>query len=352
MTIEYRHILPSSAWKKELTRSAYGETLVELGKENPRVVVLDADLAESTLTKHFRAAFPRRFIEMGIAEQNMIATAAGLSTTGLIPFLSSYAIFLTGRAWDQCRNTVDYSRCNVKIAAAHGGISVGKDGPSHQSMEDLSNMLSLVNMTVVVPADQQETRKVTRWAADYDGPVYFRLGREKVPSLTTLETPFEHGRAQEVVSGADGAIIACGIMLSQAVLAAEMLAEDGIYTRVLNMPTLKPIDDEAVFQAADETVAMVTAEEHSVYGGLGSIVSRLAANRRNRVPVVPVAIMNEYLPSGPPDDLLEIAGLTSCDIAAAMLRSLALARGSYKLGSLEITPNLTSREIYRLKYLY
>lgn len=350
MSIEYRHILPSSAWKKELTRSAYGETLVELGKENPRVVVLDADLAESTLTKHFRAAFPSRFIEMGIAEQNMISTAAGLSTTGLIPFLSSYAIFLTGRAWDQCRNTVDYSRCNVKIAAAHGGISVGKDGPSHQSMEDLSNMLSLVNMTVVVPADQQETRKVTRWAAEYDGPVYFRLGREKVPSLTTPETPFEHGKALEVVSGDDGTVIACGIMLSQAVLAAEILADDGIYTRVLNMPTLKPVDGEAIFQAADETSALVTAEEHSIYGGLGSIVSRLIVNRTNRVPVVPIAIMNEYLTSGPPEDLLGIACLTPSDIAAAVLRSLALARGGFKLNNILITPELSVNDIRSLKY--
>ncbi len=348
MTIEYRHILPSSAWKKELTRSAYGETLVELGKENSKVVVLDADLAESTLTKHFRAAFPDRFIEMGIAEQNMIATAAGLSTTGLIPFLSSYAIFLTGRAWDQCRNTVDYSGCNVKIAAAHGGISVGKDGPSHQSMEDLSNMLSLVNMTVVVPADQNETRKVTRWAADYEGPVYFRLGREKVPTLTMPDTPFEHGKALEVVSGNDGAIIACGIMLSQAVIAAEMLAERGIYTRVINMPTLKPIDEEAIWRAADETGALVTAEEHSIYGGLGSIVSRLAVNRRNRVPVVPIAIMNEYLTSGPPEDLLDIAGLTSKDIASAVLRSLALARGSYQFGSMEIRPELSVKQIRKM----
>ncbi len=324
MSVKYNHILPSNQWEKELTRKAYGETLVELGSKNPKVMVLDADLAQSTLTRFFRSEFPDRFIEMGIAEQNMIAAAAGLSKTGWIPFLSSYAIFLTGRAWDQCRNTVDYARCNVKIAAAHGGISVGKDGPSHQSMEDLSNMLSLVNMTVIVPADKHEAVKVTRWAAEYEGPVYFRLGREKVPTVTKPETPFEHGKALEVVSGGEGTIIACGIMLSEAVKAAEELAKEGIYCRILNMHTLKPIDEAAIIRAAAETGAIVTAEEHSIYGGLGSIVARIVSASEHRVPVMPVAIMNRYLTSGPPEELLEIAGLTYRDIIGAMKRGLAL----------------------------
>lgn len=350
MKIQYNHILPSDQWKKELTRHAYGETLVELGFTNEKIVVLDADLAESTLTRYFRAVLPDRFFEMGIAEQNMIATAAGLSKTGFIPFLSSYAIFLTGRAWDQCRNTVDYARCNVKIAAAHGGISVGKDGPSHQSMEDLSNMLSLVNMTVVVPCDQKETRKVTTWAAEYEGPVYFRLGREKVPTLTTDDTPFVHGQALEVVEGSDGTIIACGIMLAQAVLAAELLSLDGIYPRVLNMATLKPIDVEAIHSAADETGAIVTAEEHSIYGGLSSIVARVVCSSHWRVPVIPVAIENRYLTSGPPEDLLEIAGLTYLDIAAALLKSLAMTRGEFDAGGVRILPEMEKGEIRELKF--
>lgn len=350
MSISYQHILPSKDWKYELTREAYGRALVEIGEQNPQVVVLDADLAESTMTKYFRDAQPRRFFEMGIAEQNMIATAAGLAKTDWIPFLSSYAIFLTGRAWDQIRNTVDYARCNVKIAAAHGGISVGQDGPSHQSMEDLSNMLSLVNMTVIVPCDQHETRKVTHWAADYEGPVYFRLGREKVPTLTTPETPFRPGAALEVVAGCDGTIISCGLMLSQAVLAAELLAEDGIYPRVLNMATLKPLDVEAVLAAADETGALVTAEEHSIYGGLASIVARQICESHWRVPVVPIAIMNQYLTSGPPAELLKLAGLTCSDIVAALLKSLALKRGEFRVGDLRISPTMSIGEIKILKF--
>ncbi len=350
MSINYRNIQSSSAWKKELTRQAYGETLVELGNENPRIAVLDADLAQSTLTKYFQQAHPERFFEMGIAEQNMVATAAGLSKTGWIPYLSSYAIFLSGRAWDQCRNTVDYARCNVKIAAAHGGISVGKDGPSHQSMEDLSNMLSLVNMTVIVPCDANETRRVVRWAAGYEGPVYFRMGREKTPTLTALNAPFEVGKAMEFVSGGDGTIIACGIMVAEAVRAAEMLAEDGLFPRVLNLATLKPLDTEAVLAAARETGAIVTAEEHSIYGGLGSLVAGCAASSRWRVPVVPVAIMNHYLTSGPPEELLRIAGLTAPDIAAAVMKSLALVRGELRVGDLVVKPEMGVEAIRKARY--
>lgn len=350
MSIQYRNIPPSNAWKMEMTRQAYGETLVALGNENPRIAALDADLAQSTLTKYFQEAHLERFFEMGIAEQNMVATAAGLSKAGWIPFLSSYAIFLTGRAWDQCRNTVDYARCNVKIAAAHGGISVGKDGPSHQSMEDLSNMLSLVNMKVIVPCDANECRRVVRWAAGYDGPVYFRMGREKTPTMTSPDAPFEIGKATEFVSGGDGTIIACGILVAEAVRAAEMLAEDGIFPRVLNMATLKPLDVDAVLSAARETGAIVTAEEHSIYGGLGSLVSTCVASSRWRAPVVPVAIMNRYLTSGPPEDLLKIAGLTSFDIAAALMKSLALARGELKVGEIGVTPEMSVEEIRKLRY--
>jgi transketolase len=305
----------------ELTRSAYARALVDLGHENPNVVVLDADLSQSTLTKYFAQEFPERFFEMGIAEQDMVTTAAGLSKVGFIPFISSYAIFLTGRAWDQVRNTVDYSECNVKIAAAHGGISVGKDGPTHQSMEDLGNMLSLVNMTVLVPCDHHETYKITKWAADYRGPVYFRQGREKTAMLTAEETPFEHGRALEVVEGNDGTIIATGLMLPRAVMAAYELAREGIFPRVLNMATLKPIDEPAILQAARETGAIITAEEHSIYGGLGSVVARIIVEHFP-VPMKVIAIPNMYLTSGPPEDLLVLAGLTADNIARSLRECL------------------------------
>ena len=304
--------------EKVLTREGYGRTIVELGKVNPRIVVLDADLAESTLTKYFRddPAVKRRFFETGIAEQNMMNTAAGLSLMGFIPFLSSYAQFLASRSLDQLRNTVDYTNCNVKVAAAHGGISVGKDGPSHQSMEDLSNTCALVNMTVIVPCDYYETVKVVRWAADYVGPVYFRLGREPVPIATSPDEEWVHGKASTLFEGEDGTIITCGYMVHKVARAVELLAEEGIHPRVLNMCTLKPIDEEAILAAAAETGAITTAEEHNKWGGLGSIVARVVVESDCRVPMRIVAIPNMYLDSGPPDDLCEMAGLTAENIAA------------------------------------
>jgi transketolase len=306
-------------WKYELTRKGYGDTLVEIGKTNPRVVVLDADLAESTLTKFFRSAYPERFFEMGIAEQNMVGTAAGLSLQGFIPFLSSYAIFLTGRAWDQCRQDVDYQNTNVKLAAAHGGISVGKDGPTHQSMEDLAVMTACTNMTVVVPADYHEAIKTVKWAAEYVGPVYFRLGREKVPMVTDENTPFERGKGHIMVDGPDGTIIACGMMLSRAIEARELLEEEhNLRPRVINMPFLKPIDEELIIKCAKENGPIVTIEEHQIYGGLGSIVARVVVEN-HPVPMRIVGIPNMYLGSGDPEDLLEIAGLTTNNIASKML---------------------------------
>jgi len=306
-------------WQFELTRKAYGETLVELGRENPRIVVLDADLAESTLTKMFRDEFPDRFFEMGIAEQDMVGCAAGLALQGFIPFLSSYAIFITGRAFDQCRQDVDYMKTNVKLAAAHGGISVGKDGPTHQSMEDLACMCACTNMTVMVPSDYFETKKAVRWAAEYEGPVYFRLGREKVPIVTDDDTPFEWGRGNIHIDGKDGTIIACGLMLSQAVEAREMLEEEhGLCPRIVNMPFLKPIDEKLIIECAKENGPIVTCEEHQIYGGLGSIVARIVVEN-HPVPMRIVGIPNMYLGSGDPYDLLEIAGLTSRNVANKFL---------------------------------
>lgn len=305
-------------WEMVLTRQAYADALIELGAENPRIVVLDADLSQSTFTKFFAEKYPERFFEMGIAEQDMVNTAAGLSSFGFIPYISSYAIFLTGRAWDQVRNTVGYTRWNVKIAAAHGGISVGKDGPTHQSMEDVSNMRSIVNMTVVVPSDYYEAYRVTKWAAEYEGPVYYRLGREKVPVVNTKETPFVHGKATLMVDGKDGTIIGCGMMVAKALEAREALEKEGMYPRVLNMSTIKPIDEEAIIEAAAETGAIVTAEEHSRYGGLGSAVAEVVVESDYVVPMRIVAIPDIYLDSGPPEDLLTIAGLTDENIAESL----------------------------------
>jgi transketolase len=312
------------------TREAYGNTLVELGKLDSRIVVLDADLAESTLTRYFRdnPDTKDRFIECGIAEQNMICIAAGLSTMGFIPFLSSYAQFLASRALDQARNTVDYTNMNVKIAAAHGGISVGKDGPSHQSMEDISNMSALVNMSVVVPGDYYETIKVVRWAADYIGPVYFRLGREKLPVVTNPGDKWAIGKSQVLRDGADGTIIACGYMLHIALDAADILANEGIKARVINMASIKPIDTEAILKAASETGAITTTEEHSVYGGLGSIVARVVVESDYRVPMRIVGIPNKYLTSAPAEELCVMAGLTKENIATKHIEALKSANKS------------------------
>ncbi len=312
----------------ELTRQGLADELVALGTDDPRVVVLDADLAESTLTKKFGEKFPDRFFEMGIAENNMVNTAAGLALTGRVPFLASYSMFLAGRSWDQIRNTVCYSRCNVKIAACHGGISVGKDGPTHQSVEDVSNMRSITNMTVIVPTDYWQARRAVRWASQYDGPVFLRFGREKVPSITTEQTPFEMGKALLVRQGTDGTIVANGMMVAPALLAADRLAkDDGLQVRVLNMHTVKPLDEAAVLQAARETGFLVTAEEGSTTGGLGAAVANLVVQSASQVPMRILGTPDKYLGSGDPFALFEKAHLTDLDLMEAV-RSLVRARGA------------------------
>jgi transketolase len=309
---------PSGEWTSELTRKGFGDALVELGAENEKVVVLDADLAESTFTKFFRDAYPKRFFECGIAEADMMNTAAGLSKMGFIPFLSSYSIFLSGRAWDQMRNTVDYSYCNVKITAAHGGISVGKDGPTHQSNEDCSCVQPLVNMGLIYPSDYWEARKVTKWLAEWYGPCYSRLGREKVPIASSEDTPWVFGKAQLVCEGSDATIFAHGLMLHRSILAAEALAAEGIMVRVMSMATVKPLDSAAVLKAAAETGAVVVAEEVSVYGGMGSTIARVIGESETPVPFRGVAVRDMYLSSGDPAELMSIAGLDVKDIVAAV----------------------------------
>jgi len=301
---------------EESMREAYGKTLVELGKTNPDIVVLDADLCASTMTKYFIQEFPERSFDVGIAEQNMIGIAAGLAASGKIPFASTFAVFAPGRCFDQIRMSIAQSELNVKLVVTHGGLSVGEDGTSHQAIEDLSLICSLPGFTVIVPADAVETAAAVKAAADLDGPCYIRLGRPKLPVVFDDNYRFVPGKAVAMRDGSDAAVIAIGIMVAPALDAAEMLAAEGIKCRVLNMSTLKPVDEAAILKAA-ETGAVVTAEEHLEHGGLGSTVARILSQKKP-VPVEFVAIRDPYASSGKPAELLERFGLTAQDIAAAV----------------------------------
>ncbi len=261
--------------EKVSLRDAYGETLVELGKEDERIVVLDADLSGSTKTAKFAKAFPERFFNFGIAEIDMMNAAAGLATTGKIPFVSTFAIFGTGRAWEAVRQTICYPNLNVKIVCTHGGITVGEDGATHQALEDVANMRNIPNMRVIVPADDIETRQVIRKIAYTDGPFYVRLTREKFPRIFDENYRFEIGKGHVLLEGEDVTVIANGVMTSFALLAAENLEREGISVEVIHMPTVKPIDTELIVKSACKTGAVVTAEEHSIIGGLGSAVAEV-----------------------------------------------------------------------------
>ena len=297
-------------------REAYGRTLVELGRENPDIVVLDADLCPSTMTKYFASEFPGRSFDCGIAEQNMIGIAAGLAASGKIPFASTFAVFVPGRCFDQIRMSIAQPGLNVKLVTTHGGISIGEDGTSHQAVEDLSLICSLPGFTVIVPADAIETVQAIRTAAANHGPFHIRLCRPKLPLVYTEDYRFNLGKAVTMRQGKDVAIIAIGIMVAPALEAAEELEQEGISCRVLNMSTLKPIDEAAILWAA-ETGAMVTAEEHLEQGGLGSIVARVVAKHRP-VPMEFVALKDAYAQSGKPAELLQRYGLTAKDIALAV----------------------------------
>jgi len=298
-------------------REAYGKTLVELGKEKPDIVVLDADLSKSTMTQFFAHEFPNRFFDCGIAEQNMISIAAGLAASGKIPFASTFAVFVPGRCFDQIRMSIAQPKLNVKLVTTHGGISVGEDGTSHQSIEDLSLSCSLPGFTVIVPADAIETAQAVRVAAASAGPFYIRLCRPKIPLVYNDDYHFNLGKAVTMREGSDVTIIAIGIMVAAALEAAENLKREGIDCRVLNMSTLKPIDAAAIIKAAAETEAIVTAEEHLEHGGLGSIVARIVA-RHHPVPMEFVAIKDTYAKSGKPPELLQKYGLTAKDIEQAV----------------------------------
>jgi len=311
--------------EKIATREAYGKALVELGRENSDVVVLDADLAKSTKTINFGKEFPERFFDMGIAEQNMMGTAAGLAAAGKIPFASSFAVFATGRVYDQVRNSICYPGLNVKIGASHAGITVGEDGASHQAVEDIALMRVLPNMTVFVPADGPSTAAAVRAAVEINGPVYIRLGRSKVPVLYGDDLEFNPGKAVRLRSGKDATVIACGIMVSAALEAASHLEKEGISVGVMDMHTVKPLDVAAVIQAAKETGAVVTAEEHSIIGGLGGAVAEVLGESIP-VPLMRVGIPDVFGESGKPGELLEKYGLSAAHIVTAVKDVLARKR--------------------------
>jgi len=304
------------------TRDAYGQTLAELGAENENIVVLDADLSGSTKTSVFAKKFPERFFNMGIAEANMVGTAAGLAAAGKIPFVSTFAIFAAGRAWEQIRQSVAYPKANVKIVPTHGGITVGEDGGSHQSVEDIALMRAIPNMTVIVPADAVETRKAIRAVAEYHGPVYIRLGRNKVPAIFPEDYFFEIGKGSEVAPGTDMTFVTTGIMTGQAVKAAELLGREGISARVVHIATIKPLDKEIILKAAEETGAIVTAEEHSIIGGLGGAVAEFLAENRP-TPIKRVGVRDRFGTSGKAEELIKYFGLTPEDLAEAAREVLA-----------------------------
>ena len=303
------------------TRQAYGDTLVELGEKNKDIVVLDADLSKSTTTAKFGKKFPERFFNMGVAEANMMNTAAGLATCGKIAFVSSFSIFATGRAWEQIRNTICYSGLNVKIVATHSGVSVGPDGASHQCIEDISLMKTIPTMTVVEPCDAVETRKAVLAAVAHKGPIYIRLGRAAVPVITKKEEPYTIGKANILRNGKDVAIVACGALVANSLTAADMLSKEGIEATVVNMHTIKPIDQEILVKVAKQVNAVVTAEQHVLDGGLGSAVATVLA-RNYPVPMEMIGIDNRFGQSGEPDILFKEYHLLPEDIVVAAKRAI------------------------------
>lgn len=305
----------------KLTREGYGKGLVEAGEKNKNIVALGGDITASVKVDMFRDRFSDKFFSIGIAEQNQVGIAAGLSLTGKIPFVTNYGVFLAGRAWDQIRTTVCYSNLNVKFGGAHGGISVGPDGATHQALEEISIMRCLPNMKVVVPADYHETRKATLAAAEIFGPIYVRFGREKVPVITDEHTHFEIGKAYCLRDGLDVAVIACGAMVYESLVAAEELGKEGISVMVINNHTIKPLDKETILEAAEKTGAIVTAEEHQLAGGMGSAILEVLAEECP-VPVNMVGVKDRFGESGDPDILMKAFGLTSIDIISAIRKVL------------------------------
>lgn len=305
------------------TRDGFGRGLLKLGKENENVVVLSADLTESTRAAWFQKDYPERFFGMGVAEQDMFGTAAGLALMGKIPFACTFGVFASGRAWDQIRVSIAYMNLSVKIAGTHAGISVGPDGATHQALEEIALMRILPNMTVVVPCDAIEAQKATVESAKINGPVYLRFGRAPVPVITKEEDSFKIGRANVLKAGKDITIFACGQMVYESMLACDELEKEGISARLVNLHTPKPIDRDAIISAAYETGAIVTVEEHTVLGGLGSAIAEVVAQTRP-VPMKMVGVQDRFGVSGDPSELFDYFGLTPKNIVIAAKETLKM----------------------------
>lgn len=302
--------------EKKATREAYGAVLIDLAREGRDIVALDADLASSTTTGKFGAEFPQRFFNCGVAEQNMVGIAAGLAAAGKIAYTGSFAVFATGRAFDQIRSTVCYGNLSVKICPTHAGLTVGADGASHQALEDIALMRSLPNMRVIVPADVYEAAAALRAAADIRGPVFIRLGRAPVPIIYDASYSFELGTARVLAAGSDVTIIACGVMVGAALEAGRLLAERGVSAEIINAATVKPLDAETIVTSAAKTGRVVTAEEHTLMGGLGSAVAEVLSERQP-TPMRRVGVADRFGTSGAADELLAAYGLTPSDITGA-----------------------------------
>lgn len=308
---------------KIATREAYGKALAEFGAEYENLVVLDADLAAATKTGVFKKAFPERFFDCGIAENNMIGVAVGLSLSGKIPFASSFAMFAAGRSFEQVRNSIGYPHCNVKIGATHAGVTVGEDGATHQCCEDIALMRTIPGMVILNPADAVEARLAVKAAIDYNGPVYLRFGRMAVPVIYGDDYKFEIGRGVKLADGKDVSLIATGIEVEQALLARELLASEGISASVVNIPTIKPLDEELVIAEANACGAVVTCEEHTVIGGLGAAVAECLSEKRP-TPVLRVGVNDVFGRSGPAKELVSYFGLDAAAIAAKAKDAVAL----------------------------
>lgn len=303
---------------KQSIRKAFGEELLELGGKNSKIVALDADLSGSTQTSLFAKVYPERFFDVGIAEQDLITTALGLSLEGFIPFAATFAVFATGRAYDQIRNSISYQKSNVKIIGAHGGITVGEDGASHQALEDLSLMRTIPNMTVISPGDCEQTRQAVRFAASYNGPVYIRLSRMSVPNVFDSSYQFDINKAVILKEGSDLSLIASGDILSEAVKAAEIIEKNGFSVEIINVPVIKPLDCETILKSVNKTKLAVTVENHSIIGGLGSAVCEcLSETAPHRV--LRIGVNDCFGQSGTPDKLLEFYGLDSVSIAKKVI---------------------------------
>lgn len=318
--IDYRN---AGTLEQIATRDGFGAGLVEAGKRDPNVVAVCADLAESTRMQDFRDAFPERFIEIGVQEQLLAAMSAGLAMAGKIPFIASYAMFCPGRAWEQIRTNICLNNANVKIAGAHAGVSVGPDGATHQAIEDIAILRAIPRMTIVVPCDAPQTKAATLAVAQIPGPAYVRFGREKSAVITTDATPFEIGKAHVVREGGDVAIVACGILVYNALLAADELARDeGLNCMVINNHTIKPMDEPAIVRAAEQCGALVTVEEHEVLGGMGSRVAEILA-QRHPVPMEFIGVHDRFGQSGTPAELIAAYGMDPPSICAAVKRVMA-----------------------------